>query len=522
MSNLHKLFYTIVLLAVVLSGCTKSFTAVNTDPTKLTNVTVSDYPYMFAYAQTTSSYYYGQYETGECTFADIYAQYYEQAALSFNTDRYNIRQDWMPSIWNPVYTQAVPQLKVLREQTAAGTAENAVANIWWVWMFVRVSDYFGPVPYFQAGSGANAVAYTPQDSMYYDFFVKLDSAIAALGNHPNELPYGTHDMVFGTKTTSVSYWLKFANTLKLRIALRISGVAPVLAKQKAEEAVASGVMTSNSDNADMLKSTTTTLEYNGLATDAGWNTLRMSATMESILKGYSDPRMQYYFQPASMTGEYHGVRNGLTATEKAIDINSKKYNSNLGTRWVTGSDLTSWSSNFAVSQGIIHAPEAYFLRAEGALNGWNMNGTAQDLYEQGITLSMNQWGITDGTTIGNYVNNSSTPTALQDGQSSPAVNDYPVLWSSDGAMQRKQIAQQKWLALFPDGIEAWANLRRTGYPEIYPVIHNDNTDIPAGGRIRRLPFMQTERETNAAAVTAAESMLSGADNAATKLWWDLN
>ena len=100
------------------------------------------------------------------------------------------------------------------------------------------------------------------------------------------------------------------------------------------------------------------------------------------------------------------------------------------------------------------------------------------------------------------------------------MNEYPIKWSNDPAMQRKQIAQQKWIALYPDGIEAWADLRRAGVQQMYPVLHSDNADIPAGELILRLPFLDLEKQTNGPEVQAAETLLGGPDKPLTPLWWD--
>ena len=136
---------------------------------------------------------------------------------------------------------------------------------------------------------------------------------------------------------------------------------------------------------------------------------------------------------------------------------------------------------------------------------------------------MAQWGITDQTVIGNYIISADTPVAPLDGTiRSPAVNNYPIAWSGDPTMQRQQVAQQKWLALFPDGMEGWAEVRRTNLPKLYPVLHSDNTDLTNGATIKRMPFLATEEQSNAAAVTRAVQMLGGPDNAATRLWWDVN
>ncbi|MCX6217845.1 SusD/RagB family nutrient-binding outer membrane lipoprotein [Spirosoma sp.] len=511
----------LALVSIGLANCTNQFETLNTDPTKISSVGSTEYPFLFAYALMTPTLSPDNFEVGEGTVASVYSQFFAQAAQSFPTDRYVVRQDWMPACWNPVYTSAAPQLKTIMAGTSPQSAENAVATVWWVWMFHRVTDYFGPIPYFDAASGKRYISYTPQDSIYTDFFKKLEAASTVLKARPTDKPFGTYDLVYGKTANPTVAWMKLANTLRLRLALRISKVNPSLAKQQAEAALAAGVMTDIADDAYMPKSTTTYNEYNGLAVTAGWDDIRMSTSMESILKGYNDPRLPVYFQPAVATGTYEGVRNGLFTSEKIIPINSRPYTSNMGTRWVNWVN-NDWKTTYNVPQDLMHSAEAYFLRAEGALNGWSMGGSAEELYKKGIETSMTQWGIKDPAAIAAYISNTAVPITPQDGMNSPAVNDYPVKWSASTDMQRKQIAQQKWLALYPDGMEAWADIRRSGLPKLYPVVHSENTDLPTGTFIRRMPFLDSEKQTNAPEVAKAVKMLSGPDNAATPLWWDKN
>src|SRR5690606_35320805 len=113
---------------------------------------------------------------------------------------------------------------------------------------------------------------------------------------------------------SIPKWVKLGNTLRLRLALRISGVDPDRARTEAEAAVASGVMTEVDDNALMDVGPSSP---NGLNLISAWGVFRMSASMESFFKGYGDPRMAVYFSPAENTGEYAGVRNGLSVAQLA-------------------------------------------------------------------------------------------------------------------------------------------------------------------------------------------------------------
>lgn len=498
-----------------LSACTGKFAEINTNQTKLVTLSANELPYLFSRAQAASTYAGGTYQIAQNLFADLYSQYYATSATYFPSDRNVIRFDWLRGGWTTIYTQTVPQLRSLEEGYATGTAERALTDIWWVYTFHRLTDYYGPVPYFDAGKPARSVKYDAQDKIYEDFFKRLNAATAVLKGKTAEKPFGTFDLIYNG---DVARWIKFANTLQLRLALRVSAVNPTLAKAQAEAAVAGGVIDAVADDALMVKSEPNN-DFNGLSRIAIWNEFRMSAAMESALKGYEDPRVGVYFQPATTSGTYEGLRNGLTPAQLGDAANGNNATSNVGSRWVSGSGAA-WTSIGSTPQNVMHAAEAFFLRAEGALNGWNMGGTAKELYEKGITASMNQWGVTNAAAILAYINSDKVPVAPNDGIKSPALSNTPVRWAATAALQREQIGTQKWLALYPDGIEAWAEYRRTKFPPLYPVANNENADLTAGARPRRIPFLQLERETNGEAVKAAESLLGGPDKVTTPLWWD--
>jgi hypothetical protein len=525
--KIHKNIYRSLLLrascvglvlggSATLTSCTDHFEELNTNKTKLTTLGKDELPFLFSRAEQQASYAGGTYQIAQNLFADLYAQYYATSATYFPSDRYVMRFDWLTGHWNPIYTQVVPQLKTLMEKTEASSAEHALADIMWVFAFHRLTDYYGPIPYFDAGEPARSVKYDPQDQIYDDFFKRLDAATTILKGKTAEKPYGDFDLIY---KGDVNKWIKFANTLRLRLALRISKVDPARAQTEAEAAVAGGVMTDLADDAYMVKNLQGN-DHNGLGRIAVWNEFRMSASMESVLKGYADPRMSVYFQPASATNTYEGLRNGLNPAQLS---GASDDHSNVGKRWVVGGG-SAWESQLTVPQNIMHAAEAFFLRAEGALNNWSMGGTAKELYEQGISTSLRQWGITDAAAIEAYVNSTNKPVAPGDLVNSPPLSDIPVVWNEGAseAQKREQIGTQKWLALFPDGLEAWAEFRRTRYPKLYPVVNSDNGDLPPGTFIRRIPFLDLEKQTNGTAVTAAEALLGGPDKVTTPLWWDKN
>lgn len=515
---MNKHIFLCLASAFTLFGCTGDFGEMNTDPNNLTEVGKREMPFMFAKAQSSSALNRSFYQTVQNLGADLYSQYFALTTTSFATDRYVMTPDWQRRFWTVVYVDTAPQLKAILENADEGSGEQALANIIWVYAFHRLTDHFGPIPYFDAAEAKEVIPYDPMDKIYDDFFKRLDTAVKDLKN----LPEGTtvfkgYELMYDG---NISKWMAFANTLRLRLALRISKVDPARAKTEAEAAVASGVLTANSQNAFLSKAAAGN-DTNGLAQVAAWNEFAMSSTIASYLKGYEDPRLGVFFQPDVTTGQYNSLRNGLSTTALSDPRNKPNLNSNVGRYWATLKDDNTFNPNLTSAFHILCAAEAYFLRAEGALNGWNMDGNAKELYETGVQLSMEQWGIDDAQTI-TYLASDKLPAAPGDATNSPAVANTPVKWAVTEAMQRQQIGTQKWLAIFPNGMEAWAEFRRTGYPAMYPVVQSDNTDLPAGTFIKRFPFPLTEEANNMVELQKGRQLLGGADNTATRLWWDVD
>ncbi|MEP7258980.1 MAG: SusD/RagB family nutrient-binding outer membrane lipoprotein [Flavitalea sp.] len=500
-----------LLLVTILAGCTKKFDEINTDPTTLSSLTDATIPLAFAKSQYQGIYGDpGIYQLVRNLFVDYWSQYFAVIDPNTPTDRYVLRADWTFYQWGSLYSNTWPTLKLVIEATEGkDLPANAIAKIWKAYIFHSATDFYGPIPYSQAGNGQLNIGYDSQEDIYYDLFRILDTAVTNLKAADQSRPvFGTNDLIFHG---NVSKWIKLGNTLRLRLALRISGVAPEKAKEEAEKAVASGVMTDIEDDALMDVGPSSP---NGLNLMSPWGGFRMSASMESFFKGYDDPRLTEYYSPSVATGEYRGIRNGLSIAQMSASPKNDGDNlSNVGPKY--GVDKANENK-----LTVMYAAEAYFLRAEGALNGWSMGGTAQELYEQGISASMHQWGITDQSAINNYLQGSTLPVSLDDYLNSGPVTNIPVKFGSTPEEQREQVLTQKWLALYPDGIEAWAELRRTGYPRLYPVANTDNPDLAPGELISRFTYIESEYLTNGTGVQNALPLLGGPDKSNTKVWWN--
>ena len=303
------------------------------------------------------------------------------------------------------------------------------------------------------------------------------------------------------------YYIVRINHLKDN--LEKSGEELLVAKEKAEEAVSDviGVMTSASDAAYSKYNDGMNPYYR---VTSSWNEIRISANITSYLSGYNDPRLAKYASEAdaSIGGGQIGVRNGIyqSATTQANYTKFSRLNIGIDDELL-----------------IMSASEAYFLRAEAALMyKWNMGGTPKELYDAGVTVSMEE----RKATIGDYLKSEKVPAAYSDpsdsGKDIAAVSTITPKYNESASVTEnlERILIQKWIANFPNGWETWADIRRTGYPKLFPIVNNLNTDgVTVQRGMRRLPFPQSEYNTNNANVKAAVSMLGGADNSATDLWW---
>jgi len=213
---------------------------------------------------------------------------------------------------------------------------------------------------------------------------------------------------------------------------------------------------------------------------------------------------------------YEGMRNGLPRTDKGSELNTDY--SDMGTNWLNAN-----RGGINPPIRVMGAAEVYFLRAEGALLGWQMGGTAEQLYNEGIRMSMSEERIgAPSDAVDAYIASTNTPVSPDDEWGTAPLSDIPVAFESGASQERQleQIITQKWLALYPDAWEAFAEYRRTGYPRLYPIIESQNTKLAEGDIFRRMTFVSSEYDTNGDAVQEATNLLGGEDANDTRLWWD--
>lgn len=504
-----------LLGAFLIGGCTSDFEEINTNKRVLAEIDAATVGNVYAGTQFDGLMEGWNFQTWQNLFADLYAQYYSNWQTKFQTDRNVINRDWLNGAWGGFYGGAAKNLAVVMEKTDPTTTpgfekQYALAQIWKVFIYQRITDYWGPIPYSAVNNGALSVPYDSQQDIYADFIKLLDEATTTLAGYTGENAFGSNDQIYNG---DVDKWIIFANTLRLRVALRISDVDPATAKIQAEKAVAAGVMETNADNAIFHTSgNQNTGGWNALPVMLPWNEFRMSASMESVLKGFNDPRLPAYWRPAVNTDLYTGMRNGCSIAQ--ISEAHRHYDnlSTMSARWSTPGNEGSTPVE------VLLASEAFFNRAEGALKDWNMGMTAEAAYYAGIEASLTYWG-SDAAAITAYEAGTTAPIALPDFDT-PPLSDIVVKWDSDPAKQLEQVATQKWIALFPDGCEAWADYRRQELPKLYPIIVSDNPDVPVGHIMRRVGYVPGEMNTNKAGYEEGKQKLGGEDIGSTRLWWN--
>ncbi|MEX2566210.1 MAG: SusD/RagB family nutrient-binding outer membrane lipoprotein [Cyclobacteriaceae bacterium] len=525
------------IATLLLLGCTENFEELNTKPDVILadNLDIGLLGQAFANAQMRSMTGApgggaGNFQLAQSLFSDLYSQYFANTATNFDSDRHIQVGGWSNGVWSYFYGQTAPIIKFVEDFTAENELplENAFAKVLKVHAYHRYTDYFGPIIYSEFGNAETSVAYDTQEFIYRDLFRVLDEAVAVLKQNQGAQAFAAHDQVFGG---SADKWLTYANSLRLRLAMRVKYVDRSLSQSEAEKAVADGVMMSNDDNAEVA---TTINSRHPYWTITNWGEFRMSALMESVLTGYEDPRLPIYFSPAADyvdSGEgqpYRGLRNGLPRGALDQGALNRAY-SDLGVRWLNqGRGGSASGPPFRM----MCAAEVYFLRAEGVLEGWAMgSGSARELYEKGVEMSMTESRIgADMDAVEEYLSRTLSPDPVTYPENPSwnlaAPTSVPVAFM-DGAdleTQLEQIITQKWLAIFPDGWEAWAELRRTKYPRPFPRVSSDNVDVPRDMVLRRLVFVEGEYNNNREAVEAAEELPEltsrGGNTNATKLWWD--
>lgn len=542
------------LLAGISSSCSDSYMEdLNTDKSKANSIDPN--------AQLTTA----ELQTyGDLGMVEIYRNYLyaftQQLMGCWNTTNYGGRHtvdnNEMGRIWTSFYPKAIKNLTdaIHRSEEDENRKNiNAILRIYRVYMMSVITDIYGDAPYSEAGLGYLKEIYNPkydtQEDIYNDFFTELKDAASALDAANDRI---TGDVIYNG---DVAKWIKLANSLRLRYAMRISDVAPEKARKEFEDALASegGVLTSGSDDA-LIKYMDISFsfgqdsytDYRGNAlsqllfgNDPANNPSYLCSTFFNQLYNTKDPRTFmiarfYYDGLMSQTSPDNRIDLTDEITGKGIAMNPCQPGAFSYDPWPQGYDSdmmkeiakTNPSVETTMAREtepklansflrgdnpgvVMTCAEVNLLLAEASLKKWNTGGTVEGFYSKGVRAAMDF--LAD-----NY------------GYDRISDNDFNTYIADNGTGHTEQQAKaaintQAWILHFTNPAECWANVRRSGYPRLKsPAEYGFGQYLTGGKDIPvRLCYPTLESSYNKPGYDEALKRMGGKDSWNTHVWWDV-
>jgi hypothetical protein len=478
---MKKILYTIAIFTMLFTSCTKDFEEINTNqnapvtvqPSLLLRQVIYDFGEQMSYEGFVAG--------------DLLAQH--RTALDFNLfDRHDLKSPQLGgNPWGIFYTNLRDNEIILKHSrtTTAFAVYEGPALILKAYMAAGLTDLFGDVPYFEAFNGIERTVtptYDLQEDIYQNengILDNLDKGIAAINAYAGSIPL-EGDILYDGNLQS---WIQFANSLKIKYLIRISGKVDVASKLQTIFN-AGNYIKNNTENAvfDFTNSEPNSFRLAQLRV-GDFNNFVLSETMEEILIDLNDDRIGAFFRPFanSTTRGFNGLINGINSSTTSIALADYSLS---GT--VFRDDTSALDANFMT------AWETSFLLAEAAEKGL-INSNSETLYNTGVTQAFEYW-------------NTNLPTNYLDGSAS---------FNATGKTPLEQIITQKWIASVINGYEGWIEFRRTGFPALKSVSASLNNGlIPV-----RMPYPAEEATLNQANYAAAADATNG-NSLDIKVWWN--
>jgi hypothetical protein len=524
MKNKLSFFASLACLAV-LGGCDKHFEEINTDPTKLTPANMN-YNYLFTAAELVTS---GNSDANayedwrnNLIYGATMMQHLSSTVGYWQGDKYTYNPGYNSAYWDVNYPNSVKNITdVLANIKADPKLANfyQITRIFRVFMFQRLTDMYGDIPYSEAGlgyiSGNTQPKYDKQQDIYANMLKELDEAATALSTTAGNT-VGAADIIYAGDPAK---WKKFAYSEMLRLAMRMSKVDPNTAKTWAAKAFAGGVITANADNA--LLQHPNLAPQNNRSNGTGSVLIaqdptasRVSKTFVDYLKSNGDPRLHLIATVSANPGS----ATDLGDTTSASQVGQPNGYDAGGTRPITSAsnwpgDQNKYSivnrytyARFDAPTFFLTAAESQLLLAEAAERTW-IAGSAATFYNAGVTAAMDQFSQFNNGRIS--------------GVNIPAsqINAYLAAHPYSSATGYQMINEQYWAATFMDEYEAWANWRRSAFPALTPS-GNYPGNVTGGTIPRRFTYPLNEAAVNPANYSDAIGRLSGGDKMTSRVWWD--
>lgn len=482
------------MMALIVGACDDGFDELNVNPTKPSQIAAGNK--LTSVLKFVSSERYDNWRA-QLIYQSTMMQHLSTTAGYWNGDKYTWNRGYASSLLDRYYENAIKNVQDLvfqLDQDAAPEEMKAIARIVRVFAFSRLTDLYGDVPYSEAGKavidGVFLPKYDPQSEIYADMLKELEESAAALGSGTSG--FGAADVIYQGDQAK---WKKLANSLMLRLGLRLIKVDPAASQAWVTKAISGGVMTSNEDIFYLQHDSN---NRNGLseAFDADGNP-RMSKTFIDFLQDGNDPRLPILAQrrsdqstaAADLIGFPNGLNNAMLL-EMTGEENTDAY-AEPNRPIVAAFEAPMFFQTYA---------EVELMLAEANVR-WGLAGDAATHYNNGVTAAMKQLSLYGDAAV------------IEDADIATYLTNNPY----DAANALEQINTQYWAATFLNEYETFSNWRRTGFPVLVPVNFPGNE---TGGTIpRRLTYSQNEASNNpdnyAAAVAA-----QGPDVLSTRVWWD--
>lgn len=434
------------------------------------------------------------------------------------------------------FNVAQATLPVMRSADRLGLAEiGAMCNIMYCFSALELSDIYGPFPWtdYKNDKQEPPVTYEPMDQIYDSIFANLDASITVLEKfstttqeHQDSINtiLAAKDYICGA---TVDGWRRFANTIMLRMAVRMSNVAPDRAKERAQKAIDSGLIL---QSVELNLQERFGLNHPVVFISYLWNDTRLNASFENIAK-----RLQFPFLETIFARNSKEIKNG--SGKVVLNVGDSIVGVRTGIQLTPRDDNNPYVGFSGVKDtygttplALIKLSEVYFLRAEADLR-WSTEGGGmyESIYIEGIQKMFESykedpfgdkfWNyyFIDKAGSDNYVDPSNERNNL-DGIITIGVMIDP---NDDPKVKLEKIITQKWLANFPMGLEAWNDLRRTGYPRIFPTNDIGDGTLGKGRMIRRIPWNETDAAASQDVNSSGVAALGDGNYMATTLWWDV-
>ena len=519
MNHLIKKIAAVAPFLLLLSACDKGFEEMNVDPNKYAEV-VPGFLFTRAQLDGVSTNWTGAAYLTIGQSMQQFATYKEVPAAGDKYFNYGYSTgNWSAYAGTGAGQGAVVSIRQVIDAVSVNPADVnklSAARIWKAYIFHRLTDLYGDIPYFDAGKALSDKNYSPkydaQQAIYADMLKELDESIKAFD--ATKATFGTADLLYGGDVTK---WKKFAYSLMLRLGMRLTEVDAATAKTWVEKAIAGGVILDDADRAvvayvDGSQVASRNFIANGLlSTDyispGGDNVEggKYAKTFIDYLKNTKDPRLNVISIVWTSTDGKTFTADTTTALQNGMP--NAAYN-NLPANFNTFSEpnpntLLKYSAPLIVFGNA----ETNLLLAEAAVRGWASGTTAATAYANAVKAGMRQWALFG------------TGGVISDAKINAYLTNNPYKTGGTTAQQLEQIQTQKWVSLFlEDEYEIFSNWRRTGYPVLTPTNYPGNL---TGGKIpTRFVIPDSEETYNKTNFIDARTRQGGTNTLSSVVWWD--